>query len=165
MPLRPEGEPVERPPSAKDIMVTNLVTLAPEDDVLQAMQRLVKHSISGAPVVDDRGHYLGVISERDCLTALLDAIYDRLPSNSVGTFLDKSSKTIDVNTDLLTIIQIFLDTRQRRVPVLKGKELVGQISRRDVLRVALESLDVQVSREKSLLYLSALWERNEAPID
>lgn len=156
---------MKKPPLAKDIMVTNLVTLAPEDDVLQAMQRLVKHSISGAPVVDDQGNYLGVISERDCLTAMLDAVYDRLPSNTVGTFIDKSSRTIDETTDLLTIIQIFLDTRQRRIPVLQDERLIGQISRRDVLRVALDSLDVQASREKSLLYLSALWERGEAPID
>jgi CBS domain-containing protein len=146
-------------------MVTNLVTLGPDDDVLQAMQRLVKHRISGAPVVDRDGQYLGVISERDCLTALLDAVYDRLPSNRVATFVDKSSRTIDEDTDLLTIVQIFLDTRQRRIPVLRGAKLVGQISRRDVLRTVLDSLEVQASRDKSLLYLSALWDRNEAPID
>jgi CBS domain-containing protein len=145
-------------------MISDLVILAPDDDVLDAIARLVKHRISGAPVVDSRRRYLGVFSERCCLSALLDAAYDRLPSNQVAAFMDTASRTIDETCDLLSIIQIFLDTRQRRLPVLRGEKLVGQLSRRDVLRISLDELDIQPERSKSLLYLSALWDRNDAPL-
>ena len=51
------------PPLAKDIMVTKLVTLLPDTEVAEAIRLLVKHSISGAPVTEGDGHYLGVFSE------------------------------------------------------------------------------------------------------
>jgi predicted transcriptional regulator len=155
---------MDKPRFAKDIMVTKLVTLTPEMDVVDAIERLVKNRISGAPVVDEDQRYLGVFSESSSFSALLDAAYHQLPSNQVGAFMDTKSKTIDEKTHILSMVQIFLDTRQRRLPVLRDEKLVGQISRRDVLEYVLDLFEVQANREKSLLYLSALWDRADAPI-
>jgi CBS domain-containing protein len=145
-------------------MVTKLVTLTPDLDVLDAIERLVKNRISGAPVVDKDQRFLGVFSESSSFSALLDAAYHQLPGNQVGVFMDKQTRTIDEETDILSIVQIFLDTRQRRLPVLRDEKLVGQISRRDVLQCVLDLFEVQANREKSLLYISALWDRTDAPI-
>jgi len=155
---------MDKPRFAKDIMVSKLVTLTPDMDVLDAIELLVKNRISGAPVVDEDQRYLGVFSESSSFSALLDAAYHQLPSNQVGSFMDKKTKTIDEETDILSIVQTFLDTRQRRLPVLRNEKLVGQISRRDVLQYVLELFEVQSNREKSLLYISALWDRSDAPI-
>ncbi len=55
---------------AKEIMVTQLVTLDPETPVLEGIQRLVHANIKGAPVIDSDRNYRGVFTERCCLNVL-----------------------------------------------------------------------------------------------
>jgi len=153
--------------TARDFMITKLKTLRPEMDVIQAVQLLLKNRISGAPVVDDRGIYLGVFSEKCSMHVLLDAAYEQLPSNQVRVFMDTDAQTIAPDTHLLSIAQVFLLTPYRRLPVLDEEgRLIGQVSRRDVLRAALDLLKRTPNREQtpSLLYLSALVESHEAPL-
>lgn len=152
---------------ARDFMVTKLVTLRADMDALDAMRKLLQHRVSGAPVVDGEGNYLGVFSEKNSMRFLLDLAYEQLPSTQVGAFMDTSLKrTIGEETDLLTIAETFLNTEYRRLPVLRGKKLVGQISRRDVLEAALKVIDKHPhERERTLLYLSALIDRTDAPLD
>ena len=152
--------------TARDFMVTKLVTLRPEMDVIRAVQLLLKSRISGAPVVDKEGNYLGIFSEKCSLNVLLDAAYEQLPSNEVRVFMDTEARTISPDTHLLSIAQVFLLTSCRRLPVLDEGQLVGQVSRRDVLRASLDLLRKSPTRqpEKSLLYLSALIERHESPL-
>lgn len=152
--------------TARDIMVKRLVTLRPELDVMVAVQRLLKNRISGAPVVDIDGTYLGVFSEKCSMHVLLDAAYEQLPSNQVRVFMDTDAKTINPDTHLLSIAQVFLLTSYRRLPVLEDGKLIGQVSRRDVLKAAHDLLRKAPDRNEgsSLLYLSALVERDEAPL-
>jgi len=152
--------------TARDCMVTKLVTLRPEMDVIEAVQRLLKNRISGAPVVDADGRYLGVFSEKCAMQVLLDAAYEQLPSNQIRLFMDADAQTIEPDTQLLSIAQVFLLTSYRRLPVLEEGRLLGQVSRRDVMRASLDLLKHSPNRseESSLLYLSALVERNQAPL-
>ena len=152
--------------TARDCMVKKLVTLRPEMDVMEAVALLLRKRISGAPVVDAAGNYLGVFSEKCSLQVLMDAAYDQLPSNEVRMFMDAEAQTIEPDTHLLSIAQVFLLTPYRRLPVLEDGKLIGQVSRRDVLRAALDMLGKSPSREEgsTLLYLSALVERHEAPL-
>ncbi|MEX0701730.1 MAG: CBS domain-containing protein [Planctomycetales bacterium] len=149
---------------ARDIMVTRLVTLTPDMDVYDAIGLLLRHRISGAPVIDEERNYLGVFSEKCCMRVLVEAAYDGLPSTQVGAFMYCEAVAIDEETDLLTIAQIFQQTGYRRLAVLRDGKLVGQISRRDVLRAAHELLAPQPDRETALLYLSGIIAREEAPI-
>ena len=152
------------PKLAKDIMVTKLVTLSPHMEVFGAISLLLKHEISGAPVVDDDENYLGVLSERCCMSVLVETAYEGLPTAQVVAYMDTSARTITEETDLLTIAQIFQDSHTRRLPVLRGEKLVGQVSRRDVLRAAHELHAIAPDHETALLYLSSLVDRGEAPI-
>ncbi|MBC8870594.1 MAG: CBS domain-containing protein [Planctomycetes bacterium] len=122
-------------PRASDFMSTKLVTLSPTDDVYDAIGRLLKNRISGAPVVDDKGNYLGIFSERHSMSVVIQTAYEQLPSSEVGAFMhtDRDS-TITEDTDLLSCAEIFLKKAYRRLPVLRGDKVVGQVSRRDVLR-------------------------------
>lgn len=150
---------------AKEFMVTRLVTLRPEMDVFEAVRLLLRSRISGAPVVDIEGKYLGVFSEKCSLHVLLDAAYDSLPTNHVGAFMDTDARVVGPDADLLSIAQVFLLSSARRVPVVDDEGyLLGQISRRDVLTMAMKQLDPCPERERSLLYLSALVERSDAPV-
>lgn len=152
--------------TARDFMTKKLVTLTPQMDVIDAVQRLLKNRISGAPVVDADGKFVGVFSEKCAMQVLLDAAYEGLPSNEIRLFMDTDAQTIDPETQLLSIAQVFLLTSYRRLPVLENGQLIGQVSRRDVMRAALDLLKLSPSRDEgsSLLYLSALVERNDAPV-
>ncbi len=153
------------PVLARDFMTTRLVTLRPRMDVFDAMGLLLKHQISGAPVIDDDGMFLGTFSEKTCMSVVIDAAYEQLPTNEVFAFLDAKVRTIADDCDLFSIAQILLTESCRRLPVLRDGKLVGQISRRDVMRVTLDLIACQPEREAAaLLYLSALRERGETPI-
>lgn len=149
---------------AAEIMTRKLITLSPEMDVFEAIQVLVRNRITGAPVISADQEYLGIFSEKCCMQVLVDAAYDQLPSSCVEAYMDRNATTVTEETDLLTITQIFLNTSRRRLPVLRGKEIVGQISRRDVLQAALKIISAHPTNEARLLYLSALRSSSEALI-
>lgn len=149
---------------ARDIMVSRPATLKSDMDVYDAIGLLLKHSISGAPVVDDDGRYVGVFSERSCLSLLVEGAYDQLPTTQVYAFMDEDAETITDELDLFSIAQAFLSTNSRRLPVLRNGMLVGQVSRRDVLRAVHDTLDIKKTKGSPLLYLSSLFERDHAPI-
>ncbi len=149
--------------TARDIMATQLVTLSPDADVFEAIAVLLKHKISGCPVVDGERRLLGLFSEKSCMQVVIDAAYEQLPTNRVDAFMIKNPQTIDEQTDLLSIAQIFLTTSRRRLPVVREGVVVGQVSRRDVIRAAHQMLSQPVQEKTPPLYLSALREMNEAP--
>ena len=151
-------------PVAEEIMVTRLVTLSPETDVFAAIETLVKHKISGAPIVDTKKKLLGVFSEKNCMQVLIDAAYDGLPTNQVGAFMDDDPQTIVGNTGLLVMAQVFLLSPRRRLPVVdESNMLIGQVSRRDVIAAASKFLSKIPSQDNPLLYLSALHDMKNTP--
>ena len=124
-------------PPARDVMSTQLLTFTPEVDAFEAIGLLLERRISGASVVDEERRFLGIFSENTSMTVLLNAAHQQLPGGTVGAFLDPDrGRIVDEDKDLLALTQMFLETIYRRLPVLRDGKLVGQISRRDVLRVA-----------------------------
>ncbi len=144
--------------TAREMMVSNLITLSPDMDVIDAIDVLLRHRISGAPVVDRDGQFLGVFSERSCMRFAVDAAYEQLPTNILMAFVDTMPPTIDEETDLLSIAQKFLDSACRRLPVIDHRgRLLGQISRRDVMKAFRNQLRNQQPADVSAgLYFSAL---------
>ena len=144
---------------AKDIMATKLVTLRPELDVSDAIDILLKYKITGAPVLDEDGQFLGVFSERNCMRVLVTGTYHEMPSAKVAAYMDPNPLTIDEHADLLAVAQLFLNDPIRRLPVLKRGKLVGQVSRRDVLRAMQANTSFESRRDSRThvpLYLSAV---------
>lgn len=123
----------------KDYMARTLVTFKPETDVLDAVHTLVKHRIAGAPVVDNEGNLLGMLSEFDCMKVALNAGYHGIWGGPVRDFMSDGVDTVDADMSIVDLAQVFINKKFRRFPVMQGTRLVGQISRRDVLR-ALEYL-------------------------
>ena len=122
-----------------DYMAASLVTFSPDMDMRLAISQLVQKRISGAPVVDDHGNLVGVLSEQDCMKVALSAGYHEDFGGQVKDYMSAKVTTIDADTSILKLAQLFIDSPFRRYPVLRNNRLVGQISRRDVLR-ALESI-------------------------
>ncbi len=123
---------------AADLMQTDILRLQPDQNAFDAIELLLIHRVSGAPVVDDSGAFVGSFSEKTAMSVLLGAAYDRLPDPSVGAFMDVDlGRTIrDRETDLLSIAEVFLRTPYRRLVVLEEGRVAGLIGRKDVLRTA-----------------------------
>ena len=127
-----------RSATVKDYMSGKLVTFTPDTDVLDAIHELVKHGISGAPVVDDTGNLVGMLSEFDCMKVVLTAGYHGEPGGPVSDLMATDVKTVRSEVSIVDMAGIFMESGLRRYPVISGNRLVGQISRRDVLRALTE---------------------------
>ena len=123
----------------KDYMAKSLVTFKPDTDVLDAVHELVKNRIAGAPVIDDAGNLVGMLSELDCMKVALHAGYHGDWGGPVSDFMSDGVQTVDGEMSIVDLAQEFVDSKFRRFPVVENNRLIGQISRRDVLR-ALEFL-------------------------
>ncbi len=123
----------------KDYMAKTLVTFKPDTNVLDAVHTLVEHRIAGAPVVDDQGNIIGMLSEFDCIKVALQAGYHGDYGGPVSDFMSRGVTTVNAEMSIVDLAQKFAEEGYRRFPVTDNNRLVGQISRRDVLR-ALEVL-------------------------
>ena len=150
---------------ARDMMTSNLVTLSPQLEVFQAIDVLLKKRISGAPVVDFDGTFLGIFSESSCMRVIINAAYENLPDAGLMPFVDRDPPTISADTELLTICQTFLDQATRRLPVLESGRLIGQISRRDVMKKVSTLAKEKTCGHAELLYLSALLNEGKESIE
>ncbi len=123
----------------KDYMAKTLVTFKPDTNVLDAVHTLVEHRIAGAPVVDDQGNIIGMLSEFDCIKVALQAGYHGDYGGPVSDYMSRGVTTVNAEMSIVDLAQKFAEEGYRRFPVTDNNRLVGQISRRDVLR-ALEVL-------------------------
>ena len=120
----------------RDHMTTadKLVQLSPQMEVMAAINQLVKHHISGAPVVDSTGKLVGMLSEMDCMQVGLIAAEDSCVAGPVNQFMKPDPVTVSPDDSLTQIAQLFMSKPFRRYPVMEDGKLVGQISRSDVLK-------------------------------
>jgi len=128
-------------PTARDIMTRSVVTLSPDMRAVEAAEILLKHNISGAPVVDADGMLLGILSEYDCLRAVASAEYDLHDHDvvmHVEELMTREVHTVSPEIDLFGLAHEFVTLRVRRFPVVEEEHLIGQVSRRDALRAAYE---------------------------
>ncbi|WP_295687711.1 CBS domain-containing protein [uncultured Nevskia sp.] len=115
-------------------MTTKLVTFRPDMEVMHAVHTLVEKGISGAPVVDAKGNLVGILSQRDCLEVALTAAQDTCIAGPVAQYMSEKPVTVDPETNLTQLATMFTTAPFRRYPVIENGQLVGQISRSDVLR-------------------------------
>ncbi|WP_197169025.1 CBS domain-containing protein [Novipirellula galeiformis] len=119
----------------REFMMCHLVTLDPAIDVFEAIDHLLSRRISGAPVVDKNEQYLGIFSEKTAMRVLIGALHDQMPGTNVHQYMNiDRNRLIDEDDSLLDVAHKFQETPYRRLPVLRGEKLIGQVSRRDVLR-------------------------------
>ncbi|MCF6234712.1 MAG: CBS domain-containing protein [Rhodobacteraceae bacterium] len=121
-------------PLIRAYMARDLITLSPDTEINKAMIVLLEARISGAPVVDDMGHLVGVLSKKDCLKAALNASYYQELGGAVTDYMSTEVQTLDVEQDIVAAAETFLASPYRRFPVMSDGKLVGQVSRSDILR-------------------------------
>jgi CBS domain-containing protein len=128
--------------SIEQHMATDLVSLSPGDDILHAMRVLLDNNFSGAPVLDEAGKLIGILSMKDCMEIVYNTAYHQDWGGKVEQYMSHEVEHIEADTSILSAAEKFLNSNFRRFPVLRNGQLVGQISRHDILR-ALDQLYIQ----------------------
>jgi CBS domain-containing protein len=123
----------------KAYMSGDPLAFKPDVDVLDAIHLLLKHEMTGAPVIDNMGRVIGFLSEKDCIKVALNASYHEERGGRVSEFMSPNVITLEPESSLMEAAEMFVGSPIRCYPVVSEGRLVGQLSRRDILR-ALEKL-------------------------
>ena len=118
----------------RDHMTRKVLSLDPELEISAATQMLIAHNISGAPVLDQHGRLVGILTERDCLKVAMQAGYHDIPYGLVRDYMSADPESVTPEQSILTLAEKFIRGRFHRYPVVDNGRLVGIISRRDVMR-------------------------------
>lgn len=120
------------------VRASDLITFKPDQSIEEVIDIIIAKGISGAPVLDNAKKLVGIISEKDCLRIIVDQAYYNLPSSSrkVSDYMTAKVKTIESGCDTVAAANEFLNSPVRRLPVVENGVLIGQISRRDILRAS-----------------------------
>ncbi|MCK9635358.1 MAG: CBS domain-containing protein [Methylobacter tundripaludum] len=122
-----------------DYMSKRLVTLAKDANIVDAVKKLLDHKITSAPVVDQRGQLLGMFSEKDVMRIVLETVYNQSMSGKVGDYMSTEVVSVDAEASIVDLAEKFEQTSVRSLPVFQDNELVGIVSRTDVLRALASS--------------------------
>jgi predicted transcriptional regulator len=121
-------------------MSESVTSFKPEDNLVEALRQLVKKNHSGAPVLDNEGRLVGMLSEIDCLKEALMDGYFQSASDRVADHMTKEVDFVQASDNILVLADIFIGGR-RRVPVLEDGVLVGIITRQDFARALIYKID------------------------
>jgi len=126
----------------KDYLARADVRLTADMNMYEASQQILINKASGAIVVDENGKLIGVLSELDCLGAMMTSVYNGSDPGGalVSDIMETDVEIADIDADILSIATSMLEKSRRRRPVLENGELVGQISCRQILRVLTEDI-------------------------
>lgn len=143
----------------KDIMTPKVLSIEPTASVLQAVRLMLQNRISGLPVVDAAGILVGVVTEGDFLRRTETATERHRPrwldflvgpgrladeyvhthARKIADVMTPDPYTVTEDTTLEDVVQLMEKHRIKRLPVVRGKLLVGIVSRANLLH-ALASL-------------------------
>lgn len=128
-----------------EVMTTPVITVPRTWTAKQAVLLLYEKDITAAPVVDEHGRMVGIVSEMDLLRGEFEAdprAYLRLsappgsqPPVGVEDVMSPNVKTVREDTDILDLVELMITTGVKSVPVVRGDELVGMVSRRDLMGI------------------------------
>ncbi len=123
-------------PTVRDFMDKTYVTLSSEMDVYKAIDVLLDKGLTSAVVVESDNKIVGILSEKDCLKLLTSGTYHELPGGTVADFMTKDVVTTPPTMDVFHVAELFLTHFFRRVVIAdENNRMIGQITRRDLLRV------------------------------
>jgi CBS domain-containing protein len=120
------------------VQAKDLVTFSPDQTIQEVIDIIIEKRISGAPVLDTQRKLVGIISEKDCLRIIVDQAYHNLPiePKKVSDYMTVNVKTLSSESDVVEAANEFLNTPIRRLPIIEKGVLIGQVSRRDILKAS-----------------------------
>lgn len=139
---------------AKDVMTSTVISVQPNATILQAARQMLQHHISGLPVITQSGEIVGILSEGDFLRrreiaterrhsrwleflmgpGKLAVEYAHSHGRKVAEVMTTEVHTVTEDTTLEDIVELMERRRIKRVPVMRGKEVVGMVTRSNLMR-------------------------------
>lgn len=142
---------------AKDIMTKDVITVKPETVIEDLARILMEHKISGAPVVNDEGELIGIVTENDLINQnkrlhiptvmrLFDAFVvlespgkmereiRKMTGRTVNDIYIKSVATVGPETDVEEIATIMSEKKVHLIPVVQDKKILGIIGKADLIK-------------------------------
>lgn len=138
-------------------MTSNIVTVAPDTEIVEAAKRLLEQHLNGLPVVDEGGRLVGIICQEDLVMqqkkiplpsffTLLDGFIplkssksiereiEKIAAATVEKAMTKNPVTIDPETGIEDIATLMVTKNIHTLPVVEGETLIGIVGKEDVLR-------------------------------
>jgi CBS domain-containing protein len=144
---------------AKDVMTQPVISVASDTSVLEAVRVMLQNKISGLPVVDSAGHLVGIVTEGDFLRRAETGTQRRRPrwieffvgpgklaeeyvhasGRKVDEVMTADVHTVAADAPLDAVVQLMERYGIKRVPVLRGRELVGIVTRANLMRALISA--------------------------
>ena len=119
----------------RDVMAPHPPAIKLGTDITDVVDTLLKHHLTGMPVIDNDEHVVGFVSEQDCLRKLLVSSYHAEGAPKVEDVMHSDPLTVDVEDSVVDIAQQMLKQKPKIYPVLdQNRRLVGMLIRSHVLR-------------------------------
>ena len=119
-------------------------TIAPEATVFEALNLMAEHNI-GALLVMTEDEIKGIVSERDCIRKV-DVMGRNAKDTPISQIMTSDVITVDADQPLEDCMGLMIDKNIRHLPVCEGKNLLGLLSVRDVLREVIEVQQMMLSQ-------------------
>ena len=126
---------------ALDYMTAQPLVVSQDLNVFNVIHEIIVHKVSGACVVDADNKLVGVISEIDCLRAILDGSYYNEVGGTAADYMSHDIDSVSAHVDILAVAKRMVDQRRRRIPIVENGQLIGQLSVRSILK-AIKDFDV-----------------------
>jgi tRNA nucleotidyltransferase (CCA-adding enzyme) len=154
---------IPHPPIARDLMSSPVRTIRPETTIAEAQRILLRYGHSGLSVVNNQDLLIGIISRRD-----LDiALHHGFGHAPVKGYMTSNLKTITPDTSLPEIESLMVTYDIGRLPVLEHRQLVGIVTRTDVLRelhqLTIQNLELKTENNSQKLGLNDELEKRLTP--
>ena len=122
-----------------DLAWTSGPTLSVDTPIRRAIALLVEARAAAAPVLDDDGGLVGILTQKDCLIPSLHAAYHREWTGRVADHMTPDVITVQSSDEVIRTAQMFIDHPHRVFPVLDGVRVVGLLHRSDVLALLIRN--------------------------
>jgi CBS domain-containing protein len=120
----------------REVMNRNVVAVRPETTVKETIEFLTRYHIGGSPVVNEAGELVGMVSE----LALIDVVFDRsIRFSPISQYMNRELHVVHPDDPLTRAGQLFALYSFRRLPTVENGQLVGIITRRDLMNYSLRA--------------------------
>lgn len=124
----------------KDYMLLDPVKMQADDDVFEAIHKILIYKVSGICVVDEHNKLIGVLSEIDCMKAILSTVYNETPyAGKIAEHMTTDVISVRMTDNIVDVATDMLKHKHRRRPVIDDQgTLIGQVTCRQLLRAVKE---------------------------
>lgn len=119
------------------------VCIGPDANIYEAAHAILTNKVSGVTVVDASGNMVGVLSELDCLRAIVTSVYNGADPGA-GLVRDSMSANVETHSpdeDILSVAKSMVAHKRRRRPVVRDGVMIGQLTCRQILRAVTRMVD------------------------